>query len=113
MEQPAGVVEGSITLYRSDGLGGGEWWQASRHRSKSRTKYWERVFIGPAKRLQMTAERQTDDLWGQEEADNWILVQVMSRIRSGFVISQLSGTPGPQQLNELYKQTPQAMPRSG
>lgn len=108
MEQPSGIVEGSLTLYRPDGFGGGEWWQTSRHRLGTRTKFWERCFIGPATALQMIAERQTDDLWGQDSADEWIFMQAHSRVRSGFSTSQLEGQPGPQRLTELL--TKQATP---
>lgn len=110
MEQPAGTVEGSLTLYRPDGLGGGEWWQVTRHTLlapsgalANRTKYWERIFKSLQGRMHLVGERQTDDLWGRETADEWIDTQVQNRLRSGFRPSQLEGAPGPQQLTELLK----------
>lgn len=108
MEQPAGTVEGSLTLFRSDGLGGGEWWQCSRHTSVSptgtlgnRTIFWMRVFKSMSGKMQLVGEQQTDDLWGRDSADDWIKTQVNNRLRSGFRASQLEGAPGPQQLTEL------------
>jgi hypothetical protein len=48
------------------------------------------------------ADRQTDEMWGNDSADEWVSVQVRTRYSSGFKLSQLDGMPGPTQLVELF-----------
>ncbi len=95
MDQPAGVVTGTLTLVRTDGMGGGEWWQCSRHQLGSRVRFWEKIWIGRDSNLKLVNERQTDDQWGDETADTWIRTQVQTRARAGFQLHQQEGVPGP------------------
>lgn len=100
MEQPVGTVDGSLTMFRPDRFGGGEWWQVSRHSSGNRTSFWERVFRGPTDKPVLVAEFQTDALWGREAAEEWFVTHVQNHLRSGFKLSHYDGNPGPREVAE-------------